>query len=218
MLYLTGVASHPAIAAYAALEPRLGLMLQPRSGLASKVGAFSRWAADNGAYGAWARDEPFDPAPWARWLATLPAGALFAAVPDAVGDHDATLALWHQHLPVVLEARFPPAFVLQNGCTPAAVPWRDLDAVFVGGDTDWKLSRVAGYLVDVAHDRGKWVHMGRVNSTKRYLRALAMGCDSTDGTFLKYGEIGSMLDQVTEWLKAGVDRGGQTDILDATTT
>lgn len=214
MIYLTGVASHEAIIDYASTEPRLGLMVQPRSSLDAKIPAFSCWAADNGAYGAWARDVPFDVAQWARWLGALPHGALFAVVPDAVGDHDGTLALWRRHLPTVLEAGHPPAFAMQNGCTPGGVPWDDLDAVFVGGDTAWKLSRTAGYLVDMAHACGKWVHMGRVNSTKRYLRALAMGCDSTDGTFLRYGEVGSMLDQVTEWLKAGVDRGGQTNLLD----
>ena len=30
--------------------------------------------------------------------------------------------------------------------------------------------------------RGKWVHMGRVNSTRRIRYAASIGCDSVDGT------------------------------------
>jgi hypothetical protein len=35
--------------------------------------------------------------------------------------------------------------------------------------------------------RGKWLHMGRVNSARRFAIAELMGCDSVDGTYLTYG-------------------------------
>jgi hypothetical protein len=45
--------------------------------------------------------------------------------------------------------------------------------------------------------------MGRANSAKRFVRAVAMACDSADGTFLKHGppelmanRLRAMLDEV----------------------
>jgi hypothetical protein len=38
-----------------------------------------------------------------------------------------------------------------------------------------------------AKARGKTVHMGRVNSRKRLVIAMDMGCDTADGTFLVFG-------------------------------
>ena len=59
--------------------------------------------------------------------------------------------------------------------------------LFIGGTTEWKLGRHARALVREAKQRGKHVHMGRVNSAKRYRYAEAIGCDSADGTFLTFG-------------------------------
>lgn len=119
---------------------------------------------------------------WAR-LPGWP-GCLFVVVPDAVADHRATLRLWNQWWGTVrdLTGGQPCAFVAQNGATPRNVPWDELDALFVGGDTEWKLSHYAARLTWEAHERGKWVHMGRVNSAKRIARALGTMCDSFDGT------------------------------------
>jgi hypothetical protein len=50
--------------------------------------------------------------------------------------------------------------------------------------TEWKLGDAARLLVREAKARGKRVHMGRVNSYKRYREARDMGCDSSDGTTL----------------------------------
>lgn len=55
---------------------------------------------------------------------------------------------------------------------------------------DWKLDPIARQLAHDAKARGKWVHVGRVNSGKRwrYTTGLpehgGMGADSVDGTFL----------------------------------
>lgn len=58
---------------------------------------------------------------------------------------------------------------------------------FIGGSTAWKLGPHARRLVADAKRRGKWVHMGRVNSLKRFRYAAAIGCDSCDGTYLRFG-------------------------------
>jgi hypothetical protein len=162
--------------------PWIGRQLQPRhcGGIERTVAAGFRWSADNGCFHGF--DEPACRAMWAR-LAGWP-GCLFVVVPDSVGDHAETLRLWNQWRIVVREltAGQPVAFVAQNGASPQNVPWDELDALFIGGDTEWKLGAEASQLAHEAKQRGKWVHMGRVNSARRIARALAIGCDSFDGT------------------------------------
>jgi hypothetical protein len=109
-------------------------------------------------------------------------GCLFVVVPDVVADHVATLRRWHHWSERVRELSGQPlAFVAQNGAEDGPVPWDEFGTLFIGGDTDWKLGSAASQLVWDAHERGKHVHMGRVNSAKRITRALEMGCDSFDG-------------------------------------
>lgn len=112
---------------------------------------------------------------------------LFLTVPDVyLGDgieaHSATLESWREWHPFLSMTGFPLAFVLQIGATVENVPWNELDAVFVGGDTTWKLGPEAEAIVREAKRRGKWVHMGRVNSEKRIRYAREIGVDSVDGT------------------------------------
>lgn len=142
------------------------------------------WAADNGCFG---KGYPGDEA-WLMWLAGMdPAGCLFAAAPDVVGDAAATLARSLPFLPKIRALGYPAAFVAQDGLESLPVPWDAFDVLFIGGSTDWKLGRHARALVAEAKRRGKRVHMGRVNSERRYRYALAIGCDSVDGTYLTFG-------------------------------
>ena len=67
------------------------------------------------------------------------------------------------------------------------LPWGQLDVLFVGGTTEWKLGPDARGLTAAARERGKRVHMGRVNSERRYRYAKAIGCDTADGTYLTFG-------------------------------
>lgn len=162
--------------------PWIGRQLHPHhcGGIEATVRAGFRWSADNGCFGGF--DEGACRAMWAR-LPGWP-GCLFVVVPDAVADHRETLRLWDEWWLTVRELTGgqPCAFVAQNGATVDNVPWDELDALFVGGDTEWKLSHHAARLTWEAHERGKWVHMGRVNSAKRIARALGTMCDSFDGT------------------------------------
>lgn len=122
--------------------------------------------------------------------------ALFAAAPDVVGDWRASI---ERSLPVLQEIRrrgYPAAFVAQNDLEYhlAKVPWAAFDVLFLGGAPDpslcskqnrmgeWKLSRGARRLTDLAHAKGKRVHMGRVNSHHRLRIAADWGCQSADGT------------------------------------
>jgi hypothetical protein len=52
---------------------------------------------------------------------------------------------------------------------------------------EWKESRAASDLTLEAQRRGKKVHMGRVSSETRIRHAIAIGCDTADGTYLRFG-------------------------------
>ena len=67
------------------------------------------------------------------------------------------------------------------------MPWDEVDCLFIGGTTAWKLSDHAIQLMADAKRRGKWVHVGRVNSKRRYQWCSSHGADSADGTFVAFG-------------------------------
>lgn len=69
----------------------------------------------------------------------------------------------------------------QDGSERKPPPWTELDALFIGGSTAWKESSHAAALCIEARRRGKWVHVGRVNTVRR-LRKFDGIADSIDGT------------------------------------
>jgi hypothetical protein len=157
----------------------------PRQGNRRPAGVV--WGADNGCFtlgDRWDADE------WWNWLETRAGEArtcLYAAAPDVVGDAAATLVRSAPWLPRIRALGYPAALVAQDGLTVSTCPWDIFDVLFVGGSTDWKLGPVARDLVSEANRRGVWVHMGRVNSQRRWRYAEAIGCDSVDGTYLAFG-------------------------------
>ena len=141
------------------------------------------WAADNGAF------SDFSAFKFSRMVDDLEgiAGCLFLNVPDVVADAEATLASFHHWYPFLAGRGFPLAFALQDGATTDLVPWDAIDALFIGGSTEWKLSDENRELVYEGRERGvRWVHMGRVNGHRRIRFAKAIGCDSFDGTSLSW--------------------------------
>jgi hypothetical protein len=144
------------------------------------------WCADNGCFG---KGYPGDE----KWLAWLAANAyaasdcIFATAPDVVGDSAATLERSKPWLQPIRDLGYPAALVAQDGLEDLEVPWDHFDVLFIGGSTEWKLGAAARALVKEARGRGKQVHMGRVNSLRRYRYAEAIGCDTVDGTFLTFG-------------------------------
>ena len=144
-----------------------------------------QWMADNGCF-----SDKWD---WRTWWTFLTNNAdradscLFAVAPDVVGNAAATLEKSAPWMPRIRTLGYRVAFVAQDGQESLPVPWDEFDALFIGGSTEWKLGPHARELAGEAKRRGKWVHMGRVNSEKRYRYAAAIGCDSADGTFLTFG-------------------------------
>lgn len=163
-------------------EGVLGFIDTPRQGNVKPDDVI--WCADNGCYG---KGYPGDEK-WLSWLVKRgPANCRFATAPDVVGDAVATLERSVPLLPEVRSRGYPAALVGQDGLEDLDIPWDEFDAFFIGGSTDWKLGEAAKVLAGEAKSRGKWVHMGRVNSNKRFKYAKSIGCDSVDGTFLTFG-------------------------------
>lgn len=155
--------------------PYLGVLTSPRAGNRHYERLGLPWAADNDVF-----TGKFDPVRFRRLLTWDPTGCLWVAAPDVVGDAAATLELFAQWAPEIRSAGFPVALVGQDGLV--APPWDDLDALFIGGSTEWKLGPVAFALAREAKERGKWVHFGRVNTANRIRYARQAGADSIDGT------------------------------------
>lgn len=157
-----------------------GFLLTPAVGgvphIAIQSGAV--WAADNSAFSGFEAG---------RYLAMLKRieglpGCKFVVAPDVVADAKATLRFFAQWEPVVRDFGLPVAFVAQDGQEACYTPYDRFEALFVGGTTQWKLSEQAASIIREAKRRGKWVHMGRVNSNRRIQYAKAMGVDSVDGS------------------------------------
>jgi hypothetical protein len=63
------------------------------------------------------------------------------------------------------------------------IPWNDIDAIFIGGSTEFKLSKHSQQICKAAKSLDKWVHIGRVNTPERFEWASDLA-DSIDGTGL----------------------------------
>lgn len=182
MIYLANPTSSPHVHA-AMRDGLLGYIDTPAQGNKRPDGV--TWCADNGCF-----SDRWDEAKWWRFLVANAHRAdtcLFAVAPDVVADAAATIERSAPWLPKIRELGYPAAFVAQDGQESLSVPWDDFDALFIGGSTEWKLGPHARTLVTEAKRRGKHVHMGRVNSARRWRYAEAIGCDSVDGTFLTFG-------------------------------
>ncbi len=181
MLYFANPCTPGVVAAM--LDGKIGYIDTPAQGNRRPAGV--TWCADNGCF-----SDRWDETRWLRFLtesAPDAASCAFAVAPDVVGDAAATLARSAPWFSRIRALGYPPAFVAQDGQEHLPVPWDDFDVLFVGGTTEWKLGESARALVAAAKANGKRVHMGRVNSERRYRYALSIGCDSADGTYLTFG-------------------------------
>lgn len=163
-------------------HPRLGWLKTPsnRNSIRSITNARVSWAADNDCFNGLKRAEYLA---MLRQLACADRARLaFVTAPDVVADARATLtrfALWR---PVLDYYELPIALVAQDGQEEMPVPWDAIRALFIGGSTRWKLGGHAAQLIREAHARGKWVHVGRVNTLRRMWLFSSLPVNSIDGT------------------------------------
>lgn len=186
--YLTGVNTIPGRELIT--SHNLGFMLGPGGGGGPRVcGLYPTWAADNGCFTPPGKPDRWDETRWLRYLERVPRdGCLFAVAPDVPFDWDASWARSEPYIDRIRDMGFRVAVAFQNGAKADAIAWDAIDVAFIGGDTAWKLSTDALYIVRAARDHGLPTHMGRANSLRRFRRAAQMTVDTADGTFLKYGD------------------------------
>lgn len=155
----------------------------PLTGYATMDGVY--WVLDNGAY------TNFDARKFEKMAATGIADpdCLWIAMPDEVGDHQATLELFHawyerlnrQWIPRRTPEQMKAAFVVQDGATIEEIPWERITALFLGGSTEFKLSRKAWEILECGRNEQKWIHVGRVNTPKRIVHFHGLA-NSIDGS------------------------------------
>lgn len=195
-MYLSGT-KHQTIADDLA-SGRIGLLRTPANGY--RLDGIAVWALDNGCF---TKAYPGDDAYLALLdkLGPYKNRCLFVAAPDVVGDAEATLDHFERMAPRIAEKGWPVALVGQDGMEHLPAPWYAVDWLFLGGSTGWKVGRGGAALIMQARERSIPVHVGRVNSARRFAYFHALGCVSSDGTFLAFGPEANA-PHVRSWLRA----------------
>lgn len=179
----------------------LGMIATPAQGNRIDPG-YRFWIADNGVFtGKYPGDDAY--LDWLLSLLPYADSCMFATAPDYVSSHPKTWARSATMLTRIRELGFPVAYVAQDGMEAdhSCWIWDEWDAIFIGGTDAWKLGPDAAAIARAAHDMGKWVHVGRVNSGKRFEYAdIEMWADSVDGTLLTNGPD-KRLPDVTSWIR-----------------
>jgi hypothetical protein len=129
---------------------------------------------------------------------------LFVAAPDIVGSARRTLEVFDYWRPKLAGWRV--ALVCQDGQEHLTIPWNEIDAVFIGGSTNWKCSEHAVHIIKAAKAMGKHAHVGRVNTAERWKHFEEAGADTADG---------SGLARYSHMRVAIANRNNQKDIFDA---
>lgn len=183
MIYLSGHVRAEFLSAW-----DLGVMLTPNMGNRPDLSR-ARWAADNGCYSQGDKFQPVKYMQWleSKWARDAQSRCLFATAPDVVGDAAATWERSKPHMLGIRRAGYKVALVAQDGLELMPVPWDEFDVLFVGGTDAWKFSEPSWHLMHEADARGKWVHVGRVNSWRRLKMCAVGGIDSADGTYVVFG-------------------------------
>jgi len=107
-------------------------------------------------------------------------GCLFVTVPDVVGSARRTLEVFERWAPRLAGWRL--ALACQDRQEDLPLPWDAIDAVFIGGSTNWKGSLYAVQIIQAAQLLGKHVHVGRVNGAARWRHFEGLGVDTCDGS------------------------------------
>lgn len=138
-----------------------------------------KWMLDNGAFtGKWS---------FRQWLFEMNAflpytkNCLGVIVPDVKENWRRTLEQFYSLHCMVERRGYKVAFATQDGQPVDEVPWDKLDTLFIGGSNAHKRGIEAERLALEAKRRGKWVHVGRVNSGSSIVKYWPWA-DSFDGT------------------------------------
>lgn len=196
MHYLSGTKNPATVESM--MSGEIGLLQTPA--LSYRLDGVAVWALDNGCFtDKYPGDEEYLRL-MSHWSDHRDR-CLFAAAPDVVGDAQATLLRSAGMYSRIRAAGYSPALVGQDGMENMLdqIPFDEFDWLFVGGSTEWKMGPARELIVE-AQRRGKKIHVGRVNSRRRYRIFAGLGCDSADGTYIAFGPDINHL-RVLSWVR-----------------
>lgn len=163
---------------------------------------FARWCIDNGAWSAFTQGHAFNGTAFVEVYQRLGPGADFVVLPDIVAGGSRSLAFslsWRDRLGAPL---CPLLLAVQDGMNVADVAELVEPAlgIFVGGTTEWKEATLPQW-GELAHHRGAYLHVGRVNSARRVALCAMAGADSIDGTSVsRFAETLPLMDNaIRQW-------------------
>jgi hypothetical protein len=173
----------PSTASEGLMIPNAGTIMTPARW--GKVPGHRVWCADNGMYSGCVTPPAL--LAWLDVMAPHRETCVFATAPDVVCNAVATLDLFRWWGWRIRAKGYPVALVAQDGLESLRWPPQDCyDCLFIGGSTAWKLSDAAAWCIAHAKATGRWVHVGRVNSQRRYRHFQLLGVDSVDGTHIVF--------------------------------
>lgn len=153
----------------------MGQLLTPLTGYADAGGIY---AIDNGAFSGFPADR------FRRLLErqeSRKADCLFVTCPDIVGAGQRSIELFKRRSRWIPDG-WKVALVAQDGMEDLEIPWDEMDAIFIGGGDPWKDSKASQDIVKTAVTLGVWVHVGRINTPRRFELFDELGADSCDGS------------------------------------
>lgn len=163
------------------LEAGWRFMVSPDTADKNRLDPACKYALDNGAWGAFVRQRPWEEDRFLRLVDTFGGRADFVVIPDVVADAPRTLELadvWIRRLDGI-----PRYLALQDGMGFSDVlPFvARVAGFFLGGSTAWKL-RSAAEWGGFCSRHGRYLHVGRVNTIKRIRLMRDAGAHSFDGS------------------------------------
>lgn len=175
------------------LHKNFGVMTTPKNWtIPAGIREGRWWACDNGAF-----TGAFNPSEFLSYLEELKPyrdTCLFVVVPDVYGDVEQTL-IQYEYWAGGLAADWPIALGAQPGLENIEEWPEGFDWLFIGGTDDWRAGQGVKDCITRAKSLGCLVHIGRVNSVKRFHYFQRLGADSADGTTAVFAP-----DQATRWL------------------
>jgi hypothetical protein len=175
----------------------IGTMVSPNQQYKPVIGIEEgrKWAMDNNAF-----TTGFDMKRLERNIESHTAyrsTCLFIVLPDVVGSAEQTYDLYLKWRDQFKETRFPIAYVLQDGQETVPIP-EDVDCWFLGGTNKFKFDWGVWKMLLEGKSKGKWIHIGRVNSYKRTL-VFSDVADSVDGNMHRFGPDKN-LKKIIKWM------------------
>lgn len=182
-------------------EPRVKYILENDIRIMISAAAwgnpFTAYAVDNGAWSDYVKKRSFNHKQFQRTLEKIRKQDRqpdFIVLPDIVKGGKKSLDLSKSYLGITKE--FPCYLAIQDGITPDMLTADIIESVnglFIGGSDLWKWRNMETW-VNLAHQHGKKLHVGRIGMLKDFQKCHKLAVDSADGSALvrnqKITEIG----------------------------